>query len=390
MTLTEHSTEPRAAGEREKADGEDSCRVVYLLGAGATQGCISYSGSRHNLVMSGLSELISQQLRLKIVEKYEDHAGILRLVNEVVVPKPHLDIEQLITFLEDTPATEYREFADDLRNVFSNVLLSRLQEVENEQGSSRSTLYAALVDMHEVAGNEERLQGFLTLNYDVFLERAIVKELGREVDYGIAPSRHDETGRHVTVLKMHGSFGWSRNWPIETELRHSAGVWIPPGIKKPKNDYPFNVIWGRARELLDCDVLRIIGCNLGPNDWDLVSLLFSTRHTHVSAAPYSIEVISGFETADRIRQLFPYLDVRWLPQLPKIGDQIVGELLGSQPRRFDNLPEKLQSQATQKAQHAIGNPFSYWLTLKGEALLTEIGDMSTESGVFRNFTDEMA
>ena len=147
---------------------------------------------------------------------------------------------------------------------------------------------------------------------------------------------------------------------------------------------------GRARELLDCDVLRIIGCNLGPNDWDLVSLLFSTRHTHVSAAPYSIEVISAFETADRIRELFPYLDVRWLPQLPKIGDQIVGELLGSQPRRFDNLSEKLQLQATQKAQHAIANPFSYWLTLKGEALLTEVGDMSTESGVFRDFTDEMA
>ena len=390
MTLIEHSTETRASRDQNQPDRKDSCRVVYLLGAGATQGCISFSGSRHNLVMSGLSELISGQLRLKIVEKYEDHAGIRRLVNEVVVPKPHLDIEQLITFLEDSPATEYREFADDLRDVFSNVLRSRLEEVENEPGSSRSRLYAALVDMHEVAGNEERLQGFLTLNYDVFLERAIVRELGREVDYGIAPSNHGETSRHVTVLKMHGSFGWSRNWPIETNLRHSTGVWIPPGIKKPKNDYPFNVIWGRARELLDCDILRIIGCNLGPNDWDLVSLLFSTRHTHVSAPPYSIEVISGFETADRIRQLFPYLDVRWLPQLPRIGDQIVGELLGSEPRPFDNLPEKLQSQATQQAQRTITNPFSYWLAQKGEALVTAFGDMSTESGVFQDFTDEKA
>ena len=39
--------------------------------------------------------------------------------NEVVVPEPHLDIEQLITFLEDSPATDYRQFADDLRDVFS-------------------------------------------------------------------------------------------------------------------------------------------------------------------------------------------------------------------------------------------------------------------------------
>ena len=389
MALTEHSTRPRVAGKQYNSDGEDSYRVVYLLGAGATQGCISYSGSRHNLVMSGLSELISKQLRLKIVDKYDDHAGIRRLVNEVVVPEPHLDIEQLITFLEDSPATKYREFADDLRDVFSTVLRSRLQEIEEEPASTRSTLYAALVDMHEVAGNQEKLQGFLTLNYDVLLERAIIDELGREVDYGIAPSHHDKTGRHVTVLKMHGSFGWSRNWPIETKLHHSAGLWIPPGIKKPKNDYPFNIIWGRARELLDCDVLRIIGCNLGPNDWDLVSLIFSTRHTHLSAPPYSVEVISGFETAERIRQLFPYLNVQWLPQLPNIGDQIVGELLASPPRRFDNLSEDLQSQATQKARNSITNPFSYWLTQKGEALVTALGDMSTKSGVFQSFTEEM-
>ena len=207
MALTEHSTRPRVAGKQDNCDGEDSYRVVYLLGAGATQGCISYSGSRHNLVMSGLSELISKQLRLKIVDKYDDHAGIRRLLNEVVVPEPHLDIEQLITFLEDSPATKYREFADDLRDVFSTVLRSRLQEIEEEPASTRSTLYAALVDMHEVAGNQEKLQGFLTLNYDVLLERAIIDELGREVDYGIAPSHHDETGVCGGDKLVHGSGG---------------------------------------------------------------------------------------------------------------------------------------------------------------------------------------
>ena len=389
MTLTEQSAELRAAQERKKASGEGNRRVVYLLGAGATQGCISHSGSRHNLVMSGLSELIFEQLNLRVIGKYEHHAGIRRLFNEVVAPEPSLDIEQLITFLEDSPAAEYRRFADDLREVFSLVLRSRLQEVENEPGSSGSWLYAVLVDMHEVAGNEERLQGFLTLNYDVFLERAIVEELGREVDYGIASRGHNHTRRPITVLKMHGSFGWSRNWPIETELCHGAGVWIPPGIKKPKTDYPFNVIWGRARELLDCDVLRIIGCNLGPNDWDLVSLLFSTRHTGTSARPYAVEVISEFETADRIRNLFPYLEVRWLPELPRIGDQIVSELLGSAPRGFNSLSQKLQSEANDKARDTIKNPFSYWLAQKGAALMTDVGDLTTKSGAFRDFTDAM-
>jgi len=378
------------ARERTGADGSDSCRVVYLLGSGATQGCISHSGSRHNITMDGLSRTISDQVHLRVIEKYEDHAGIRRLVNTAMISQENLDIEQMITFLEDTPASEYRDFADDLRDVFSYVLRARLKDVENELGKSRSRLYAALVDMHEVAGNSEQLQGFLTLNYDILLEHAIVKDLGRKVDYGIAPSRVDGTGRHITVLKMHGSFGWSRNWPIEIKLRHGDGVWIPPGIKKPKNDYPFNLIWGRARELLDCDVVRIIGCNLGPNDWDLLSLLFSTRHTHASAQPYAIEVIATRPTVERIRNLFPYLEVRWLPELPKIGDQLVGELLGSGPRRYNNLPEDLQSQANDKAQQSITNPFSFWLKMMCERLVTDVGDLSTKSGVFRKFTDAIA
>ena len=271
--------------------------------------------------------------------------------------------------------------------MFSQVLRGRLEEVEEERGASQSILYAALVDMHQVADNEERLNGFLTLNYDVLLERAIIEALGREVNFGIAPL--DETDRHVTVLKMHGSFGWSKNWPIETDLRHGEGVWIPPGIKKPKNDYPFNVIWGRARELLDCDVLRIIGCNLGSNDWDLVSLLFSTRLTHVSARAYSIEVISDFETADRIGKQFPYLDVRWLPELPRIGDQIVSELFGLAPKRFGDLSKKQRLEAEQRASKKIRNPFSFWLAQMGGALMTDIGDLSTETGTFRNFTNMM-
>ena len=386
--MAEVSAEPSwAAATGEVVRGDR--RIVYLLGAGATQGCIAHSGSQHNLVMSGLSKPISEQLNLKVIEKYDDHPGIRRLYNEVVAPKPSFDIEQLITFLEDSPSGRYRDFANDLREVFSLVLRSRLRDVENELGPCRSWLYAVLVDMHEVAGNVERLEGFLTLNYDVFLEQAIVEQLGREVDYGIATGGSDGKERPVTVLKMHGSFGWLSDWPIRVELRHRAGVWIPPGIRKPKNEYPFNIIWGRARELLDCDVLRIIGCNLGPNDWDLVSLLFSTRYTHGSGRSFSVEVISDLDTAVRIRDLFPYLEVRWLPELPGIGKQIVGELLGSAPRSFDSLSEDRKMLATRKAQQSISNPFSYWLTMMSEALAIEASDLYTESGVFQGFTDRM-
>ena len=370
-----------------KREGQGPRRVAYLLGAGATQGSISHSGSHHSLIMEELYGPISQELYRRVSRNYGQHSGIRQLANEVLGSEPHLDIEQLITFLEDSPTEDYKRFANDLRDVFSLVLRGRLEDVEKERGNSQSMLYAALVDMHQVAENEERLNGFMTLNYDVLLERAIVQTLGRKVNFGIAPL--DVTDRHVTVLKMHGSFGWSRNWPIETRLHHGDGFWIPPGIRKPKNDYPFNVIWGRARELLDCDVLRIIGCNLGPNDWDLVSLLFSTRRTHVSAGPYSIELISGFETADRISKQFPYLDVQWLPELPRIGDQIVSELFGLPPQRFSGLSKKLRAEAGQRANAKINNPFAFWLAQMGGALMTDVGDLSTETCAFRDFTETM-
>lgn len=354
-------------------------RVVYLLGAGATQGCISHAGSRHNLLMSGLAGPISEALQAAAT-----HPGITRLINDVLMSEsPGLDFEQLITFLEDSPTRIYRDFSDQIRDAFSSVLIERLDAVEKELGQNSSRLYAALVDMYSVQGTAETLGGFLTLNYDLLLERALI-ELGRGVDYGVNTSTLGDPSSAVKVLKLHGSFGWSEEWPIHAELRHTPGFWIPPGIRKSKNEYPFNAIWGSARELLACDVLRIIGCNLGPNDWDLVSLLFSTRHTHASAQPYRIEVISDFATAERIKKSFPYLDVSWLPELPGVGEQVVGEALQVDPVSFSTLSEEHQKQVTAWLGSNVGNPFRYWLTLMGEAMATD-RDLSTQSGIFDSF-----
>ena len=376
---------PPLAESRSDSSGP---RVVYLLGAGATQGCIAHFGSRHSLVMSGLAEPIFEELRRVAVEKYPEHPGIRRLVNNVMLPESGLDIEQLITFLEDAPTLAYREFSSKLREVFSSVLIGRLEDVEQELGMTRSHLYAALVDMHDVLGFGETLGGFLTLNYDVLLEHAIDHHLKLNVDYGVTIATESiPPGRAIKVLKMHGSLGWRREWPIKAELKDKPGVWIPPGLRKSKNEYPFNAIWGHARDLLDCDILRVVGCNLGPNDWDLVSLLFSTRFTHATATPYQIEVIAEYATVQRIRELFPYLEVHWLPDLPRVGEQIVSELLGGRPRRFAELSEDRQQDVISKARQSIANPFSYWLTQMGEAMATDLPSLATTSGVFEQFVD---
>ena len=170
-------------------------------------------------------------------------------------------------------------------------------------------LYSALLDMYNVDGIGERLQGILTLNYDDYIEEAARAIHGVEVDFGVDSNGKQEGG--IPVLKLHGSFSWYDVWPIR--LRRNAGrpLWIPPGIRKVKDRYPFNLVWGRARELLDCDVLRVVGCRLGPSDWDLISLLFSTRHSNPNRSdPYQVEIIDSPRHAMWLQECYPYLDVR--------------------------------------------------------------------------------
>ena len=376
---------PSPAESRSESSGP---RVVYLLGAGATQGCIAHFGSRQKLVMSGLAEPIFEELQRVAEEKYRGHSGITRLVNDVMLPESGFDIEQLITFLEDSPTLAYRRFSSELRDVFSSVLIDRLADVKRELGVVRSRLYAALVDMHDVEGFNETLGGFLTLNYDVLLEHAIEHHLELDVDYGITidtasvPSR-----RAITVLKMHGSLGCLESGPSEPNSVITLESGYLPDYESPRMITPSMRSGVSLGTYWNCDILRIVGCNLGPNDWDLVSLLFSTRYTHATAAPYRIEVIAEYETVQRIRELFPYLEVLWLPDLPQVGEQIVGELLGDKPRRFAELSEGLQETVISKARRSIGNPFSYWLTQMGEAMATDLPSLATASGVFEQFVD---
>ncbi|MEX0781747.1 MAG: hypothetical protein WD557_03790 [Dehalococcoidia bacterium] len=317
--------------------------------------------------MKDLLTPIAERVARRMEETAAGHSGVQRLINEVL-PDPDVDMEQLITFLDESPATAYRKFATELREAFAAVLRDALSGVRNEIGDDHSYLYAVLLDMHSVPGSTERLSGILTLNYDLFLEHAIVKVLGREIDYGVSTGAGRPSPDAVPVLKLHGSFGWTWAWPLAMSLDHDTdGVWIPPGIRKPKTEYPFNAIWGMARELLDCDIVRLIGCNLGSNDWDLISLLFSTHYTHTSAEPYAIEVISSPSTAKRINDSFPYLKAKSLVELPDVGTSVA-----------------LESQATG------GNTFEYWLTLKAEQMLNELETVDTHSGIFARFALEMA
>lgn len=378
-----------AAEHQSHADPDETPRrVSYLFGAGATQGAVQYAGSAEQLVMPGLIERLLDSTNNAYVEDFYGHTGLGHLVNDVVDDRT--DFEHLLTFLADTPSQRYQDFAERLKKVFSTVLRRALANVRSELGDNHAALYAALLDMHEVPGVGEDLVGLLTLNYDNFLEHAIEHSLGRTVDYGVEvanPSSVDGQAP-IPVLKLHGSFSWRSIWPIEVAEESDVGLWIPPGIRKAKGEYPFNAIWGRARELLDCDVLRIIGCNLGPNDWDLVSLLFTTMHGRESAQPYEIEVIGWPDGAEKLQKTFPYLSSRSLLEIPELGAQFIAELLGMEPTDFSDLDETDQARARDSAKSKITNPFQHWLRLKGEFMHRDLDSISTERELFRVFIEE--
>jgi len=324
-------------------------------------------------------------MRELYMESFSDHSGVGNLVNDVV--DDETDFEHLLTFLADTPSNRYQEFASRLRKVFSTVLRTALLDVRRELGDKHSALYSILLDMHEVSDSGEVLKGFITLNYDSFLEHAIEMTPGYEVDYGVHTGNSGSQERPIPVLKLHGSFSWRHTWPIQVADVGDNALWIPPGIRKAKADYPFNAIWGAARELLDCDVLRIIGCNLGANDWDLVSLLFTTMHGRESARPYEVEVVGPPGTAARIANEFPYLEVKSLLEVEDVGPQLIAEVLGGEPANFSDLDEGNQKKAIEDADAKVANPFEHWLRLKGELMHGNLPNIETDRNIFKNFVE---
>ncbi len=350
----------------------DRTQVVYLFGAGASHACVRDAGVPLGILMQDLGEPLREHIREVVLPQYADPA-IAALVNAVMGDET--DVEQIITFLDQSVSGLHRRFAQDLRAAFEAVLTQRLQEIEAQAPQPPVNLYDAVLDLHDVAGFDEELRGILTVNYDGFLEAAIHQANG-EVDFGIDLPRDAEV-RTYRLIKLHGSFGWTHSWPVELGVPELAPLWIPPGILKEKDEYPFNLLWGRARELLDCDVLRIVGCRLGPNDWDLISLLFSTRHTN-----------SRTGQAYRVRELgekHPYLDPISLVEQERFGERLISELVGGEPRSYDLLtPEEIEQLDRRQE-----NWFRLWLVHMAEALLETLGSVQTDRGVLQALMEAM-
>ena len=341
--------------------------------------------------MSDLGLPLAAAVRDLIDRKKRKFGSLQNLVNEII--HEETDFEHVITFLDQSSSTVHRDFAGELRAIFARVLKRELKAINGEVGELRYALYSALLDMYRVNGCPEELGGILSINYDEYVEAAARDVYGEAVDYGIAASEDRPGDRAVRLLKLHGSFNWRDTWPVVIDNRGTATpLWIPPGIQKAKESYPFGLLWGLAREMLNCDVLRIVGCRLSGNDWDLISLLFATRHAHVGRhRPYNVEIIDCPMQAFKLKGEYPYLGVRSVFEIEDlgVGAQLVSEVLGGAPRPFADLTDEEQQRAA-----GIGNEgtnwFRLWLEQMAEAFVRELaeGSVDTPSGAFSRILEE--
>ena len=361
-------------------------KVVYLFGAGASQGSVSATGSSVRLLTRDLSEEINDKLHTLVKDKYSTSTSVMRFINEVI--DVDIDVEQVITFLEESGSRAHRMLADEFRGAFKEVLQKRLDRVQDLDTHS-AKLYATLIDMHLIPDFDEELSGVLTLNYDDLFESAVKNLHHRTVDHGVSICGAPRSPESITILKLHGSFDWTDQWPISRSVAGdvtSTPLWIPPGVQKAKGHYPFNVLWGMARELLDCDILRIVGCKLSANDWDLVSMLFTTKHVHMERGPYEIEVIDKPAVAKAIGTAFKYLNPKSLIELGDgVGAHFIGEALNTAPTEFTALSEPNRARAAALVSDTVRNPFYRWLKLRAEILYGRLESIETEKMFIERF-----
>ncbi len=356
-------------------------RVVYLVGAGASHACVSRVGSPHGILMSDLVDPLSLKLQELISNGFSQDDSLKKLVNSII--DETTDVEHVITFLEDAPSLRHRQFANEIKKAFQVVLRDKLARIRNETQEDPVELYKVLIDMYNIAHFPEVLEGIITTNYDEFIETAIEQVSDFPIDFGINVEPSSPKTGGIRLLKLHGSFGWQDTWPVSRRHDGNNTLWLPPGIQKPKHAYPFNVLWGLAREMLSCDVLRVVGCRLAANDWDLISLLFAMRYTSEASFP-EIEVIDSPLHVEDLKRLYPYLEVLSIFDVEPIGSQLIAEILGGRPREFNELSKEDQRAALCSAGRSK-NWFDLWLTQMLEFQSTELDTMSTDTGLVERF-----
>lgn len=358
----------------------DIIRVVYLIGAGASQGELSEKDPSKGILMSDIATGMSLKIRSKNIKMLWD------VNNELSTPG--IDVEHLITLYEASGTKKHSHIAKRLKELFRE----EIEEKINELGVSFfPTLFSSLIDMHSIQDLDEELKGILTLNYEDLIEQAMQSIKGG-INYSIKIINYHNSflinEDNIPILKLHGSFNWKNEYPIsvKSKIKQEEDVlWIPPGVVKRREIYPFSLIWGKAKELLECDILRIIGCSLSRNDWELVSLLYSTQKLRTDKKQYKIELIDYPLRCDELLQQYIYLNMTTFLDIPEVRKHLINQYFPKYAEH-ENVPEEVLKELKDYITPDRHNIFAIWLRAKGENLLNKGFSIKTgRENIFEKF-----
>jgi len=275
-------------------------KIVYLFGAGATHAELTNIQKDPSENFFEKRGLLIDHVSRRVIQKARGNKRYMKNIDMVSAATGSLNIELLITLIENSRVKD-----SEWKTLYLKRLVKKdITSILTKSRMARFYLHRALLELHkqsEMKKNEELL-GLVSLNYDNVLDEAYKVVYRQRPIYFHSLT---EAGRHenIPLLKLHGSFNWVN---VEIRGRRRSFEIIPLGANKNYWHVPYNFIWSRALELLtQCDILRVVGCSLRPNDTHLIDLLFKA-HLERGAA-FEIQIISRDEDADNIKQRYGFL-----------------------------------------------------------------------------------
>ena len=345
-------------------------KVVYLFGSGATQAVVKAINPDLGLLTIDIQEEI---------ETNYSSRGINNTIWNELITKGN-DVEHLISVLE---SQHNYSASEKLRKYYRDAIVNLSEKIPTNP--LPDNLYSILIDLHHIDGLDEELLSFITLNYEDILERTISSHFDYSIDYIIETiNKKPKKSSTIKVFKLHGSFNWSNSRPISvrkmTALKSKDTLWIPPGVEKRKENYPFNLLWGKAIEdLLNCDMLRIVGCSLSRNDWGLIPVLYTVQRFNENGRGIEIEIIDYPDTTKTIKSTYKYLRTKGLLEIPDILAFYKNQFHPTSPESL--ILSEIEKKFSDKDKI---NPFQEWLDAKADYLINQKIDIKTDHNYLYN------
>lgn len=258
-------------------------KVVYLIGAGASHAEIAnlYPDKITDHLFLKTNGLLLKQVSERVIEQ----GKIKRLfrqswIKRQLSPAGLSDIELFIGLLS---LNRDRVKSEAIVSGIKKLIRFDIEHVLTNGRMKRIYLHKALLELHQLIKQKEKLDGIITLNYDNVLDSAYSK-LAVTPDYGLHTIENQNVTNKLPLLKLHGGFDLS--------YRSKLLPIMTPGLNKNYLELPYNFVWGRALELLiECDILRVIGCSLSTNDIGLIDLIFKSYLIR-NRDPFEIQMIT--------------------------------------------------------------------------------------------------